>query len=78
MACDLIKLAVMDEAAAIDSSRPLEQIADGSGVAWGGQRPAHGLQGSDAGPVGVASADARGLRPAGDQAGPEAGAREHA
>eukprot|EP00969_Alexandrium_andersonii_P250013 11048907-Alexandrium_andersonii.AAC.1 len=37
MACDLIKLAVMDEAAAIDGSRPLGQIADSSGIAWGGR-----------------------------------------
>ena len=36
MACDMIELAVMDEAAAIDGSRPLEQIADSSGIAWGG------------------------------------------
>jgi hypothetical protein len=26
----------MDEAAAIDGSRPLEQVADSSGIAWGG------------------------------------------
>ena len=31
-----INLAVLDEAAAIDGSRPLEQIADSSGIAWGG------------------------------------------
>jgi hypothetical protein len=31
-----IELAVMDEAAAIDGSRPLEQVADSSGIAWGG------------------------------------------
>eukprot|EP00969_Alexandrium_andersonii_P171691 7589525-Alexandrium_andersonii.AAC.1 len=36
MACDLIKLAVTDEAAAIDGSRPLEEVADSSGIAWGG------------------------------------------
>ena len=36
MAMDMIELAVMDEAAAIDGSRPLEQIADSSGIAWGG------------------------------------------
>ena len=36
MACDMIELAVLDEAAAIDGSRPLEQIADSSGIAWGG------------------------------------------
>eukprot|EP00969_Alexandrium_andersonii_P104458 4608989-Alexandrium_andersonii.AAC.1 len=35
MACDLIKLAVMDEAAAIGGSRPLGQVADSSGIAWG-------------------------------------------
>ena len=31
-----IETAVMDEAAAIDGSRPLEQVADASGYAWGG------------------------------------------
>ena len=36
MASRLIELSVMDEAAAIDGSRPLEQIADSSGIAWGG------------------------------------------
>ena len=36
MAADMIELSVMDEAAAIDGSRPLEQIADSSGIAWGG------------------------------------------
>jgi len=36
MATQMIELAVMDEAAAIDGSRPLEQIADSSGIAWGG------------------------------------------
>ena len=36
MACDMIELAVLDEAAAIDGTRPLEQIADSSGIAWGG------------------------------------------
>ena len=30
-----IELSVMDEAAAIDGSRPLEQVADSSGIAWG-------------------------------------------
>ena len=36
MAGQLIKQAVMDEAAAMDGSRPLEQIADCSGIGWGG------------------------------------------
>ena len=36
MCARLIELSVMDEAAAIDGSRPLEQIADSSGIAWGG------------------------------------------
>ena len=36
MSVQLIKLAVMDEAAAMDGSRPLEQIADSSGIGWGG------------------------------------------
>ena len=36
MAQHHIELAVLDEAAAIDGSRPLEQIADSSGIAWGG------------------------------------------
>ena len=31
-----IEMGVLDEAAAIDGSRPLEQIADSSGIAWGG------------------------------------------
>ena len=31
-----IELSVLDEAAAIDGSRPLEQIADSAGKAWGG------------------------------------------
>jgi hypothetical protein len=31
-----IELAVLDEAAAIDGSRPLEQVADSSGLAGGG------------------------------------------
>ena len=30
-----IQLSVMDEAAAIDGSRPLEQVADACGIAWG-------------------------------------------
>jgi hypothetical protein len=30
-----IEISVMDEAAAIDGSRPLEQVADSSGIAWG-------------------------------------------
>ena len=30
-----IDSAVRDEAAAIDGSRPLEQVADSSGIAWG-------------------------------------------
>ena len=36
MAKHHIELAVLDEAAAIKGSRPLEQIADSSGIAWGG------------------------------------------
>ena len=36
MAKHHIEQAVMDEAAAVDGSRPLEQIADSSGFAWGG------------------------------------------
>ena len=36
MAKHHINLAVMDEEAAINGSRPLEQIADCSGYAWGG------------------------------------------
>ena len=36
MAKHNIELAVMDEASAIDGSRPLEQVADSSGIAWGG------------------------------------------
>ena len=35
MAAHCIETAVMDEAAAIDGSRPLEQIADACGYAWG-------------------------------------------
>ena len=31
-----IHLEVLDEAAAVDGSRPLEQVADCSGIAWGG------------------------------------------
>ena len=30
-----IHLSVMDEAGAIDGSRPLEQVADACGIAWG-------------------------------------------
>ena len=36
MACRMIKLAVLDEAAALSGERPLEQVADSSGIAWGG------------------------------------------
>ena len=36
MAKHHIEMGVMDEAAAIDGTRPLEQIADCSGIAWGG------------------------------------------
>ena len=36
MVKDHMSLAVMDEAAAMDGTRPLEQIADASGIAWGG------------------------------------------
>ena len=35
MAKHYIELAVLDEAAAVDGSRPLEQVADSSGIAWG-------------------------------------------
>ena len=31
-----IETAVFDEAAALDGSRPLEQVADACGIAWGG------------------------------------------
>ncbi len=31
----VIELSVLDEAAAIDGSRPLEQVADACGIAWG-------------------------------------------
>ncbi len=34
----LIRLSVLDEAAAMDGSRPLEQIADCNGIGWGGTR----------------------------------------
>ena len=36
MACHYICLEVLDEAAAVDGSRPLEQVADSCGYAWGG------------------------------------------
>ena len=36
MACEMIKLSVLDEAAALSGERPLEQVADSSGIAWGG------------------------------------------
>jgi hypothetical protein len=36
LAKHLIELGVMDEAAAMDGSRPLEQVGDSSGIAWGG------------------------------------------
>ena len=36
MVSNMIELAVLDEAAAISGERPLEQIADSSGIAWGG------------------------------------------
>ena len=36
MAARLVKLAVLDEIAAITRTRPLEQIADSSGYGWGG------------------------------------------
>ncbi|HIL57533.1 MAG TPA: hypothetical protein EYG39_06465, partial [Rhodothermales bacterium] len=36
MASRLVKLAVLDEVAAITQTRPLEQIADASGYGWGG------------------------------------------
>jgi hypothetical protein len=35
MACKYILIQTLDIAAAIDGSRPLEQIADASGIAWG-------------------------------------------
>ena len=35
MAKHCIEISVLDEAAAIDGSRPLEQIADACGYAWG-------------------------------------------
>ena len=35
MAANAIETAVLDEAGAIDGSRPLEQIADACGIAWG-------------------------------------------
>ena len=36
MARRMIRLAVLDEAAALSGERPLEQVADSSGIAWGG------------------------------------------
>jgi hypothetical protein len=36
MVKDHISLAVMDEEAAVDGTRPLEQVADASGIAWRG------------------------------------------
>ena len=36
MASVCIELATLDPAAAQDGSRPLEQVADASGIAWGG------------------------------------------
>ena len=36
MASSMIELAIFDEAAAMSGRRPLEQIADCSGIAWGG------------------------------------------
>ena len=38
MAVHSIETAVFDEAAAIDGSRPLEQVADACGYAWGSTR----------------------------------------
>ena len=35
MSVHAIEMSVMDEAAAIDGSRPLEQVADACGIAWG-------------------------------------------
>jgi hypothetical protein len=76
-----IELAVLDEAAAIDGSRPLEQIglfrdrlgwhvpADGAGpVALQGLDD--GEQGSDASPASLGAADARRVRSARDQESP--------
>ncbi len=34
MASNLIRLSVLDQAAAMDGSKSLEQIADSSGIAW--------------------------------------------
>ena len=36
MAQQAIEAGCLDEAAAIDGSRPLEQVADASGIGWGG------------------------------------------
>ena len=36
LAKHFIEMGVLDEVAAIDGTRPLEQIADSSGIAWGG------------------------------------------
>ena len=36
MVANHIELSVLDEAAAIDGSRPLENIGDSCGIAWGG------------------------------------------
>eukprot|EP00969_Alexandrium_andersonii_P082622 3641932-Alexandrium_andersonii.AAC.1 len=90
MACNLIKLAVMGEAAAIDKSRPLEQIADSSGIARGGKCL---RMSKDLGKFNVLLAAREGLTPArqawpprragrpcsaGDEAIPEPRARQRA
>ena len=78
-----INLAVLDEAAAIDGSRPLEQIADSSGIAWGGaltlmSADMHTLkilamvcQRASSFPAGMASLESRGLCSVRDQEKPE-------
>ena len=84
MAQHHIELAVLDEAAAIDGSRPLEQIADSSGIAWGGtclqmsedlsrfnQRIADSRAGAYPRAAGMVAADAGGVRAAHDEAGAE-------
>ena len=74
MASQMIELAVMDEAAAIDGSRPLKQIADSSGITWGGTslqmtRDLTAIQRFEPGAAGVAASDAGRVCTARDQTG---------
>ena len=89
MAAKHVMLAVVDEAAALDGSRPLETIADWSGVGWGAVtvQMAEDLSrfhvlctasgGAEPGPAGLPPLRRRDVGAAEGDKGPEEGAEHY-